>query len=173
MFAEQFAATFREIASDMKIQVEFNPDLVAEYRQVGYESRQLSKADFRNDKIDAGEIGAGQEVTALYELKCDVRPSTGNIATVRIRYKRADTLEIEEKEFYFDASDMKKSYDQATAAFKLATSVAEFAETLRHPETPGIATPARISEEFGQLALGVYANDKRVAELPALARAAK
>ena len=173
VFSEQFAAAFREIASDVKIQVEFNPELVAEYRQVGYETRQLSKADFRDDKVDAGEIGAGQEVTALYEFKCGGQATSGNIATVRIRYKRSDTLEIEEREFYFDASEMLQAYDRASPAFKLATSAAEFAETLRHPETPGIATPARIAEEFSRLSVGVYANDRRVLELLSLARAVK
>ena len=56
------------IAQDVKIQVEFNPSVVAEYRLIGYENRALRREDFNNDKVDAGEIGAGHDVTALYEI---------------------------------------------------------------------------------------------------------
>ncbi|MDD5597350.1 MAG: von Willebrand factor type A domain-containing protein, partial [Victivallaceae bacterium] len=63
LFTAQFEARFREIARDVKIQVEFNKDAIESYRQIGYENRQLGEADFRNDKVDAGEVGSGQAVT--------------------------------------------------------------------------------------------------------------
>jgi Ca-activated chloride channel family protein len=66
--AEELSATLLTIAKDVKIQIEFNPALVSEYRLIGYENRMLNEEDFANDKVDAGEIGAGHRVTALYEI---------------------------------------------------------------------------------------------------------
>jgi Ca-activated chloride channel family protein len=68
VLVDQVGSTLQTIAKDVKIQVEFNPGVVAEYRLIGYENRMLRREDFNNDKIDAGEIGAGHTVTALYEL---------------------------------------------------------------------------------------------------------
>ncbi|PRH81615.1 vWA domain-containing protein [Arenimonas caeni] len=68
VLVEEMSSTLLTIASDVKIQVEFNPAQVAEYRLVGYENRQLAREDFNNDQVDAGEIGAGHDVTAIYEL---------------------------------------------------------------------------------------------------------
>ena len=65
---EELSATLLTIAKDVKIQIEFNPDQVSEYRLIGYENRMLNEEDFANDKVDAGEIGAGHRVTALYEI---------------------------------------------------------------------------------------------------------
>ena len=62
------SSTLHTIAKDVKIQIEFNPDVVTEYRLIGYENRALKREDFSNDKVDAGEIGAGHSVTALYEI---------------------------------------------------------------------------------------------------------
>ena len=69
VLVDDLSATLNTIAKDVKIQVEFNPAAVKRYRQLGYESRQLKKEDFRNDAVDAGEVGSGQSVTALYELE--------------------------------------------------------------------------------------------------------
>jgi Ca-activated chloride channel family protein len=68
VLVEQLTGTLQTIAKDVKVQVEFNPALVAEYRLIGYENRVLRREDFNNDRVDAGEIGAGHSVTALYEL---------------------------------------------------------------------------------------------------------
>src|SRR5205085_3731832 len=68
VLVEEMSGTLVTIAKDVKIQVEFNPAKVSSYRLIGYENRMLQKEDFNNDKIDAGEIGAGHTVTALYEL---------------------------------------------------------------------------------------------------------
>jgi Ca-activated chloride channel family protein len=68
VLSEELSSTMLTIAQDVKIQVEFNPSVVAEYRLIGYENRALRREDFNNDQIDAGEIGAGHDVTALYEL---------------------------------------------------------------------------------------------------------
>ena len=106
---EEMAATLFTIAKDVKIQIEFNPALVREYRLIGYENRALAEEDFDNDKVDAGDIGAGHQVTALYELVPagakgwlparhfeDNRPaaasprSGSDLAWLKLRYKLPD-----------------------------------------------------------------------------------
>ena len=68
MLVTEMGATLHTVAKDVKVQVEFNPARVAEYRLLGYENRLLREEDFRNDRVDAGEVGAGHTVTALYEV---------------------------------------------------------------------------------------------------------
>ena len=68
MRVDQLTGALFPIASDVKVQVEFNPATVSEYRLIGYETRTLKREDFNNDKVDAGDIGAGHQVTALYEI---------------------------------------------------------------------------------------------------------
>ncbi len=89
VLVDEMSSTLNTIAKDVKIQVEFNPAQVAEYRLVGYENRTLRREDFNNDKIDAGEIGAGHSVTALYEIS--LAGGKGNY-TEPLRYKRTDLL---------------------------------------------------------------------------------
>ncbi len=174
IFGSQFAAKFREIARDVKIQAEFNKKAVNQYRQVGYDNRQLSKADFRNDSVDAGEVGAGQSVTALYELKLSPDlPKDTVIATVRIRYKQAKSLKVEEEEFALTAGELKKNFAKAPANFKLATLVGEFAEFLRYPEVQGIATPTAIAEKLREISAGTFRLDPKVRELLSLIMAVK
>ena len=174
LFSTQFEARFREIARDVKIQVEFNPDAVKSYRQVGYKNRQLSEADFRNDKVDAGEVGSGQSVTALYELKLksDI-PKDAIVATVRIRYKKIEDMSVEEKVFYLSASDIKDQFAAAGANFKLAAFVAEFAEALRYPETKGIASLRGIADELNRLRAENYRRNLKVTELVVLVKRAR
>ena len=69
IFVENLTGTLQVIALDSKVQVDFNPDVVSRYRLLGYENRRVDDEDFRNDQVDAGEVGAGHSVTALYELK--------------------------------------------------------------------------------------------------------
>lgn len=108
VFVEQLSGALFTIAKDVKIQVEFNPARVAEYRLIGYETRILNETDFNNDKVDAGDIGAGHSVTAMYEITPVVsearladplryssareRANSGDeIAFVKIRYKLPNT----------------------------------------------------------------------------------
>ncbi len=185
LFVNEFAGRFREIARDVKIQVEFNPMIVSQYRQVGYQNRQLSKADFRNDKVDAGEVGAGQAVTALYEMKLNKalpaknegtaidNPINYSICIVRLRYRRADNMDIEEKEFPLAYHELKFNFDKASCGFRLAASVAEFAEFLRFPDIPGIANPENIMKQIQGLIGEDYRNDGKVSELYSLMRNVK
>jgi Ca-activated chloride channel family protein len=174
LFTSNFEARFREIARDVKIQVRFNPEAVKSYRQIGYKNRQLSKADFRNDKVDAGEVGSGQSVTALYELK--LKPELADdmpAATVRIRYKRVDDLSVEEKAFNLYCGDIKEKFSAAAPSFKLASFVAEFAEALRYPETRNIASTHAIADELRKLWTKDYRKDVKVIELLKLIKRSK
>src|SRR5699024_8809330 len=76
VLGEEMVQTLLTIAGDVKIQVEFNPAQVAEYRLIGYVKRKLARADFNNDRVDAGDIGAGANVTALYEITRKGSPAT-------------------------------------------------------------------------------------------------
>ena len=129
IFVDQIKA-MQVFAADTKIQVEFNPRRVRQFRQLGYENRQLRKEDFRNDAVDAGEVGAGQSVTALYELIAGGNEAEP-LGTVRVRYRNVNSGQVEEVERRIGAEDVRKQFDQADAAFKLAAAVAEFAEILR------------------------------------------
>ncbi len=185
LFVNEFAGRFREIARDVKIQVEFNPMIVNQYRQIGYQNRQLSKADFRNDKVDAGEVGAGQSVTALYEMKLNKafpsksddtsidNPINYSICIVRLRYRRADNMDIEEKEFPLAYHELKFNFDKASSGFRLAASLAEFAEFLRFPDVPGIANPENIMKQVQGVIGEDYRNDGKVSELYTLMKNVK
>jgi Ca-activated chloride channel family protein len=141
VFVEDLAATLNTIARDVKIQVEFNPKRTLRYRQIGYENRQLRKEDFRDDAVDAGEVGSGQSVTALYELEMAPSPrqraavaadEDGPIAVVRIRYRpAAGSGAAREIERPVTDADASRQFESAPAWFRLAACVAEFAEILR------------------------------------------
>jgi Ca-activated chloride channel family protein len=109
LLADQLSGTIQTIAKDVKIQIEFNPAVVAEYRLIGYENRALNREDFNNDRKDAGEIGAGHSVTAIYEIALKgskglavdplrygehaderVDPRAAEFAFLRLRYKAPD-----------------------------------------------------------------------------------
>src|SRR5262249_29030661 len=87
VLVEEATSTLIPIAKDVKIQVEFNPATVAEYRLIGYETRMLQREDFNNDKGDAGDVGSGQTVTALYEIV----PVGGPSAVDALRYAQKPT----------------------------------------------------------------------------------
>ena len=88
VFGRQLGATLETIARDVKLQVEFAPEAVVAWRQVGYENRQIADHDFRNDAVDAGEVGSGHQVTALYEVElADGYDKSATLATVHLRAK--------------------------------------------------------------------------------------
>jgi Ca-activated chloride channel family protein len=133
VFVEQLAGTLEVIAKDVKVQVEFDPKSVASYRLVGYENRKLENQDFRNDKVDAGEIGAGHRVTALYELTLADAPS-GPLATVRVRHKAPDAKAedaAKESAFAIATGELEDRAQDGSADFRFAAAVAGFAEILR------------------------------------------
>ena len=130
IFVDDLTGTLQVIAKDAKVQVEFNPEVVSRYRLLGYENRDVADDDFRNDAVDAGEIGAGHSVTALYELK--LREDTeGVIGTVYMRYEDVGLNEVVEINREFQRSDLDTAFDEAPSTFQLSAVVAEFAEVLR------------------------------------------
>ena len=130
IFVENLTGTLQLIAKDAKIQVDFNPEVVSRFRLLGYENRRLNHEEFRDDTVDAGEVGSGHQVTALYEVK--VHPdATGKMATVSIRYADADNHKVSEVSKAITVSQLHESFDTAPATFRLAAAVAEFAEILR------------------------------------------
>ena len=130
IFVENLTGTLQLIAKDAKIQVDFNPEVVSRFRLLGYENRRLDHEQFRDDTVDAGEIGSGHQVTALYEIK--LHPDiTGKLATVSIRYSDADNHTVNEVSENISVSQLYESFKAAPATFRLAAAVAEFAEILR------------------------------------------
>lgn len=131
IFVENLTGTLQTIAKDAKVQVEFNPDTVRQFRLVGYESRQMKHEDFRNDEADAGEIGSGHSVTALYEVKLNKGVDRGRLAKVSIRYEDPDTQKVTEISEKFAVEDLKAKFEDASPGLQFAASVAQFAEILR------------------------------------------
>jgi Ca-activated chloride channel family protein len=131
LFVEDLTSTLRVIALDAKVQVDFNPDVVAYYRLISYENRDVADQDFRNVTVDAGEIGAGHSATALYAVI--FRPNAdGRIATVQLRWKNPDTHQITEINGNFNTWDLTTSFEQADPRYPLALIVMQYAEPLRH-----------------------------------------
>ncbi len=121
------------IAQDVKIQVEFNPAMVKQYRLLGFEKRDVADKDFRNDAVDAGEIGAGHSVTALYELEMNKGNEEDNAATVFVRYKQPDKeMAVKEIKGPIRLREVSKTFETADDHFKLVAIAAEYAEILRN-----------------------------------------
>ena len=148
ILVSELSSTLFTIAKDVKIQVEFNPAQVLEYRLIGYENRMLQREDFNNDKVDAGEIGAGHRVTALYEVvpvgksghvdplrygqkaaASDARTSN-ELAFVRLRYKKPDADKSELLEYPI-AKTSVATLERLSPDFRFAASVAAFGQLLR------------------------------------------
>ena len=130
IFVENLTGTLQVIAKDAKIQVEFNPETVSRFRLLGYENRRLAHQDFRDDTVDAGEVGAGHSVTAIYEIKLH-NNAVGQLATVSIRHEDPDTGHVTEVNEAITTDALKRIFEEATPTFQLAAAAAEFAEILR------------------------------------------
>lgn len=170
-FRRDLAGTFETVARDAKIQVEFHPGAVLRYRQVGYENRAIADADFRNDAVDAGEVGAGHEVVALYEVEL-VPNADGPIATARVRYHSVDRDEVVEIEQTAERGEIAEFHD-ATPHFRLAATVAAFAEVLRDSTWARETTLGEIDEVARPLLALDTNEDDSVAEFIALVRQAE
>lgn len=178
VFVTDMRGTLFTIAKDVKIQVEFNPAKVEEYRLIGYENRMLNKEDFDNDEKDAGELGAGHRVTAIYEVKLkdnkDFSPQgmkdgeelkyqttkvkddayySEEIMTLKMRYKQPDG----DKSKLIEAAviDNQLPLEESSDNFRFAAAVAEFGMLLRDSEYKGDAS----YEEVIRLAKGAKGKD--------------
>ena len=180
VLVNEFGSTLFTIAKDVKLQIEFNPEKVAGYRLIGYENRLLNKEDFNDDKKDAGELGSGHTVTALYEIiPAGVKseflknvdplkyqkpgknaPSSfdGEILTVKFRYKAPDknTSEL----IVHSVADKMVDIHNASDNFRFATAVADFAMLLRNSEYRGNSTYEDVINLAGS-SLGIDAEDYR------------
>lgn len=159
VLVNEFGATLHTVAKDVKLQVEFNPSQIQAYRLIGYESRLLADEDFNNDAKDAGEMGAGHTVTALYEVvpagvssnyaskvddlkyqKLPATKPTGNnsteMLTVKLRYKEPDAESS--KKIELTLTDHKKN--EVSSDFRFAAAVAMFGQLIRNSEYKGEAT---------------------------------
>jgi Ca-activated chloride channel homolog len=132
IFVDDLTGTLQVIAKDVKIQVEMNPAMVASYRLVGYENRDIADRDFRNDKVDAGEIGAGHTVTALYEVTLKSDEPAADIATVRVRYKAPRGVVATEVARAFPASAVRHDVNEMSVDGRFAVGVGLAAEIFRH-----------------------------------------
>ena len=129
VFQEQLGGTLEVVAKDVKIQVELDPGAVRRYRLVGYENRDVADVDFRNDRVDAGEIGAGHTVTALYEV--ELTGKSDRLGTVRIRAKTPRGSKATEHAYPIGRDRVHASFEGASADFRFATAVMATAEILR------------------------------------------
>jgi len=190
VLVEQMTGNLATIAKDVKLQIEFNPAEVAAYRLIGYENRVLANRDFDDDRKDAGEIGAGHSVTALYELVPAGRdlPSgdrplkyqrvpernltdaarRGELLTLRLRYKEPD--EDESKLLERTLSDLGRRFGQASEDFRFAAAVAAFGMVLRDSIHKGDATLPAV-EEYAAGALDRDPNGHRAEFLDLVRRA--
>jgi Ca-activated chloride channel family protein len=132
LFTEDLTGTLQTVALDARAQVEFDPDVVAAYRLLGYENRAIDDRDFTNDSIEAGAIGAGHTVTALYavQLRGDVGPQT-RLATVRLRWTDPDRGSPDEVSREVRTSDLARSFRFSDPFFRFDYVVAATAEVLR------------------------------------------
>lgn len=138
VFRRELTGTLVTIARDVKVQVDFDPAAVASYRQIGYENRALKNEDFEDDTKDAGELGAGHSVTALYEITPARSDTRGVIATVKLRYKEpkgSTSIPLDTK-----VVDEGRSAYEASADMQFAAAIAEFGMLLRSSPHKGRAT---------------------------------
>jgi Ca-activated chloride channel family protein len=132
VFQEDLTANLEVVAKDVKLQVEWDSAMVARYRLVGYENRDIKDDDFRNDKVDAGEVGPGHQVTALYEVELTAKGKQAHapIGSVRIRHKAPDGTKATEAAFPM-VGGVAASFANSSIDFRFAFAVAAFADILR------------------------------------------
>ncbi|MEP6895145.1 MAG: von Willebrand factor type A domain-containing protein [Chloroflexota bacterium] len=130
LFVDNLTGTLQTIAKDAKVQVDFNPDVVMRYRLVGFENRAIADNQFRDNSVDAGEIGAGHSVTALYEVKL-YPEAYGKIATVYMRWEDPDSHSLTEISKDFSTNDLAREFRDADVYFQRAVVVAEYAQVLK------------------------------------------
>ncbi|HSM15084.1 MAG TPA: von Willebrand factor type A domain-containing protein, partial [Thermoanaerobaculia bacterium] len=128
VFVENLTGTLQTVAKDAKVQVEFEPGTVDRWRLLGYENRDVADRDFRNDAIDAGEVGVGHAATALYEIRLAPGARGGErLATLRLRWTSVETGRVVEAHQELRVRDLGASFDRASRDLRLAAVAAELA----------------------------------------------
>jgi Ca-activated chloride channel family protein len=176
ILVDEVSSTLFAIAKDVKIQIEFNPTTVSEYRLIGYETRLLRREDFNNDKIDAGDIGSGHTVTAIYEITpvgapkfvedlrykqavaATPKDATGEYGFLRINYKLPSETVSRRIELPITPALEKTAIDQVATDVRFSVAVAAFGQLLRgepylkgfgYDEVVALAATARGEDLFG------------------------
>jgi len=168
VFGEQLDGTLQVVAKDVKFQVEFHPEHVETYRLIGYENRDIADKDFRNDAVDAGEVGAGHRVTALFEVRLK-HVEASAFATVRIRHKPPEEDVAVERKYPLTLAQIKPTVGHASKDFQFAVAVAGFAEILRGSEYAKNLSYDLLLE----VAESAAGNDKRRKEFVSLVKKAR
>ena len=170
-FAGALAGALRVAASDVKVQVEFNPRRVTSYRQLGYAKHQLKKEQFRDNTVDAAEIGAAESGNALYTV--EVNPNgVGEIATVRVRFKVPGTSDYREQEWTVPFTAPAPALEQGSSSLKLAATAAAFAEMLAQSPFAAEVSPHRLLGMINGIP-AIYGADPRPGKLEWMIRQAK
>lgn len=170
-FADQLAGALKVAASDVKVQVEFNPKRVTTYRQIGYAKHQLTAEQFRDNTVDAAELGAAESGNALYVVQ--VNPAgEGDLATVRVRFKVPGTSEYREYAWSVPFTGTAPVLEQASPAMRLTATAAGFAEWLASSPYAGEISPSTLLGYLNGIP-EVYGHDTRPQVLGSMLREAK
>jgi len=162
LFEEELTSTLLTVAKDAKIQVQFDDEVVEAYRLIGFENRGVRDSDFRNDDVDAGELGAGHQVTAIYEIELERDVSLDDraeVGVVNLRWEDPETGEVIEIDEDIDLRDIEERWANTPDDFQLATVVATLAEKLRDNPYADEVNVDDLSDEAGRLA-DVYRTDE-------------
>jgi Ca-activated chloride channel family protein len=160
LFVDDLTGTLQTVARDARIQVEFDPQVVSYWRLIGFENRALEDDEFRDDRTDAGEIGAGHSVTALYEVELTPEAARDPYATLgraSLRWIDVDDSEARELARTISTDDLARSFESASPRLQLAVLVAQYAEVLRESRWAGradvtladVAYDVRLLDELG------------------------
>lgn len=165
LFVDELPSVLETVALDTKVQVAFDPAQVAGYRLVGYENRAIPDERFRDDTVDAGAVGAGHSVTALYEV-VPHEGAEGDLATVQLRWTDPATREVRETAATVATSDLAPTFESADPHLQLDAVVAQYAEVLRQSywATAGLPEVAAHAERLA----GVFPDDPTVGEFAGL-----
>jgi Mg-chelatase subunit ChlD/tetratricopeptide (TPR) repeat protein len=170
-FAAQLAGALQVAASDVKVQVEFNPHRVTAYRQIGYAKHQLTKEQFRDNSVAAAQIGAAESGNALYVVAIDPQ-GEGDIATVRVRYRVPGTSDYREHEWVVSSMGITPSLLEASPALRLAGTAAAFSEMLAANPYAGDVSSDRLLALLDGVP-AIYGADPRPQKLEWMIRQAK
>jgi Ca-activated chloride channel family protein len=169
MFINRLTNSLQAIAVDAKVQVDFNPEVVASYRLIGYENRAVADQDFRDDRVDAGELNAGHNATAIYQVQ--LRPNaSGKLASVFLRWGDPNTRQVQELSGDVNTWDLAQSFEQTSPRFQMNATVAQFAEILR--KSPYADTSLNQLSEYAWRVARLLPNDADVQELAQLVQRA-
>ena len=170
-FVAQIAGALHVAASDVKVQVEFNPKRVTLYRQIGYAKHQLTKEQFRDNAVDAAEIAAQEAGNALYTIEVNA-DGEGSIATVRVRYKVPGTAAYREQSWDVPYTGGAVAFDQASPAMRLAGTASAFSEWLSTSPFAAEVSPEELLKYLSGVPQ-VYGADARPARLEWMIRQAR